>query len=383
MGDSGRTRRAWGEPLWSVDVAVSEATLPERVEIAIVGAGFTGLAAAIVLARAGAEVHVLEASTLGDGASGRSGGLALEGTAFGPLPGVERCLDALREQVRRHGIACDLALDGCWEVRHAAPGETPGPGRSWPDAGSAPLVVDAAVSGGSLDPGALVAGLAAAALEAGAALHERTRVERCEAGSPHLLYTGGRRVEAGRVFLAVDALPPALAPVPGVRPALTLALATEPLPDALLDEIGLGRTPFYTVDMPYLWGRATPDGRLVIGAGLAFDADGDLERVSLARDDVRESFARLEPRVRGLHPALARVELTHRWGGPISFRQRAPVLAELAPGLVAAGAYAGHGVALSLRSAELAAARLLGGAALPEWGSLGPTVEEGAAAARP
>jgi glycine/D-amino acid oxidase-like deaminating enzyme len=373
------TRRAWGEPLWSAEAAIPRAALPARVEIAVVGAGFTGLSAAAILARAGAEVHVLEASTLGDGASGRSGGLALEGTAFGALPGVERCLDALREQVRAHGIRCDLALDGCWEVRHAAPGEAPDPERSWPDAGATPLLLEARVPGGSLDPGALVAGLAAAALEAGAAIHERTAVSRCEPGPTHALYTEGRHVQADRVFLAVDALPPSLVRIPGVRPALTLALATEPLPESLLEEIGLGRTPFYTTDLPYLWGRATRAGRLVIGAGLAFDDDGDLERVSVARGDVRESFARLEPRIRGLHPALARVEITHRWGGPISFRPRVPVLAELAPGLVAAGAYAGHGVALSLRSAELAAARLLGGASLPDWGRVEPAQADGIA----
>jgi glycine/D-amino acid oxidase-like deaminating enzyme len=82
-------------------------------------------------------------------------------------------------------------------------------------------------------------------------------------------------------------------------------------------------------------------------------------------------FARIEERMRGLHPALAGVAVTHRWGGPIAFRAGPPVLAELAEGLIAAGAYAGHGVALSHRVGELAAARMLGGAPLPDWGAAG------------
>lgn len=347
----------------------------------MVGAGFTGLAAAVALARGGARVHVLEASSLGDGASGRTGGMALEATAFGALEGVEHCLAALRRWVETHSIACDLDLGGCWEVRHVAAGESPGDGPSWPDEGATRLVVGANVPGGGLDPGALVGGLAWAALRAGVILHERARVARCEPGPPHRLYTEERRIEAARVLLAVDALPPALIRIPELRPALTLAVATAPLPGGLVDEIGLGRTPFYTTDFPYLWGRATRAGRLVIGSGLAFDDEGDLERVSIARADVRETFVRLERRVRGLHPALREVPITHRWGGPISFRPRAPVLAELAPGLLVAGAYAGHGVALSLRVAELAAARLLGGAALPGWGAIRGSEAPGGSAA--
>jgi gamma-glutamylputrescine oxidase len=352
-------------------VQVPRAALPARTEFAVVGAGFAGLAAAAALARAGGDVHVFEASSVGDGASGRSGGLALEDTAMGKLEGVEGCLDALRDAVRDYAIECHLDLRGCFEVRHRDPSDgASSPGSGWPDVADGELVVARRVPGGGVDAGALVAGLARAALAAGATIHEHARVDAWEAGPPIRLRTREASVEAARVLLAVDALPPALLRPAGFRAALTLALATEPLPAATLEAVGLGATPFYTVDLPYLWGRATRDGRLVIGSGLAFDPDGELERVSVERDDVAEMFARVERRLRGLHPALAEVAVTHRWGGPIGFRAgAAPILAEVAPGVIAAGAYAGHGVALSVRVGGLASRWLRGDGAPPAWGA--------------
>src|SRR6185295_20389745 len=106
---------------------------PDRVEIAIVGAGFTGLATALACAERGARVHVFEAGAIGAGASGRTGGLALEGTAVGPLPGADACLDAMASLVKRHAIDCDLDLRGCWIVRHVTGGARP-EAQAWPDA---------------------------------------------------------------------------------------------------------------------------------------------------------------------------------------------------------------------------------------------------------
>ncbi len=360
----------WGDPPWRVERSTRPAKIPDATGCAVVGGGFAGLSAAQALARAGARVHVLEAHRIGDGASGRSGGLALEGTAIGPLEGVDDCLGDLGALLDQLEIACDLELGGCWELRHAASPAAPSGERSWPDPPAGRLVVAGRVPGGALDPGALVSGLARAAARAGAVLVEEARVDAWDPGPPIRLQAGGREIRAERVLFAIDALPSALVPAEGVRAALTLALATEPLPLPLLAEIGLGATPFYTTDLPYLWGRATRDGRLVIGSGLAFDADGDLERLSLAQPELRDTLARLERRLRGLHPALAGAAVTHRWGGPIGFRSaRAPLFAELAPGALAAGAYAGHGVALSVRLGALAAAWLRDGGALPTWGA--------------
>jgi glycine/D-amino acid oxidase-like deaminating enzyme len=81
----------------------------------------------------------------------------------------------------------------------------------------------------------------------------------------------------------------------------------------------------------------------------------------------------LEARVRGFHPALANVRIERRWGGPIAFRQGwAPVLMRdpAAPNVVVTGAYAGHGVALSHRIGDVAAAAVAEGGALPAWGAL-------------
>ena len=77
---------SWGLPPWHIELPPGRAALPERCDVAVVGAGFTGLAAAYTLARPGLAVVVFEARRLGAGASGRSGGIVLEGTSAGPLP---------------------------------------------------------------------------------------------------------------------------------------------------------------------------------------------------------------------------------------------------------------------------------------------------------
>lgn len=362
--------QSWGDPPWRIDVALPRAPQPEHVEIAVVGAGFTGLAAAIACAERGARVHVFEAGEIGAGASGRSGGLALEGTAVGPLPGADACLDALASLVERHAIECDLDLRGCWIVRHVTGGEPPGV-PSWPDADDSWIVRDHSAAGGTLDPGKLVAGLATAALRAGVVIHEHAPVSSIEPGSPSRIRVAGRSVGADRVIFATNAFLPRLLPRAAIRPALTLALATAPLSRDVIDAIGLGSTAFYTSDLPYLWGRATREGRLVIGAGLAFDADARVERVAIDRDDVRAMIERVASRIRGLHPALASVAITHAWGGPIAFREGAlPILAEVAPGVVATGACAGHGVALSASIAEIVAQWARRGESLPAWGAV-------------
>src|SRR5262249_54335974 len=147
-----------------------------------------------------------------------------------------------------------------------------------------------------------------------------------------------------------------------LRPVLTLAIATAPLDATALEAVGI-RHPFYTEDLPYLWGRPLGE-RLIFGAGLVFPADRDLRTTRIDEDDARNAFGRLEARIHRLHPALASVAIERRWGGPISFvPSRAPVLTALPddPRVVVTGGCAGHGVALSFRVGELVADHLTEG----------------------
>ena len=373
----------WGTPPWRVDAVPRPPAFPATLDAVVVGGGFTGLSAAYHLARAGAAVAVLEARRIGDGASGRTGGIVLEGTAAGPLEAVDRCVSGLAALVEREAIDCALRLDGCFEIAHG-----PRAARrvlGWRDRGAELDVVDD-VEGGTVDPGALVSGLAAAAIRAGATLYERTPVTRLSVDPrPAIVLADGRVIRSARVVVALNAYAPTLPSVAGdttgdadlpssFTPALTYAICTEPVADGILAEIGLAaHRPFYTVDQPYLWGRTLADRRLVFGAGLGFDAARDVTRITLEQRDPAAALARLESRVRRLHPRLADVRIAARWGGPIAFvASRTPVLSRhpRSRDVIVAGGYAGHGVALGVRVGELAATALHRDAELPSWGAI-------------
>lgn len=338
----------------------------------MVGGGFTGLSCAYHLARRGARVALLEAATLGAGASGRTGGIVLEGTAAGPLGGVERCLDALAGVVEAAGIDCDLRLAGCRELAHRT---QPGALRPWWRDGDAWLCIADTVPGGTIDPGALVSGLAEAAAAAGADLHEHAAVRLLEPGPPARLRMDDGVVAADHVVVALNAYTAALLelPVP-LDTALTLGVCTAPLAPAAIAALGLADgLPFYTVDLPYLWGRTMRDGRLILGAGLVIPGDGRVTRVALDDPAATASLERLAVRLTGFHPALAGVAVHERWGGPIAFPSgRTPILGRLpgAPHVIVGAGCSGHGIALGVRAGQLIADAIVDRTPLPSWGAL-------------
>jgi glycine/D-amino acid oxidase-like deaminating enzyme len=377
---------AWGTPPWTVDFHPHLRAIPECADFVVVGAGFSGLSAAAWLKRLAPakSVLVLERETLGDGASGRTGGMALAETAAGDLPGLGDVLRGYRRILRALKIDGEVALPGAWELgRHSGLRASP---IRWKDSGE--LCVVREVRGGTVNPGKVVAGLARAAQSSGARIVEHAEVTALGPGravdmaEPEIkvlvrVRQPGKRVSktirATKVLLASNAQSLDLAGLAGIaEPKLTTAVATEPLKPSQIKVLGLrSRRPFYTVDFPYLWGRLMNNNAAVFGAGLADAPDGlDLGRLDVQKGVVRECLLRLESRVRELHPVLKDVRITHRWGGPILFTEgQKPVFRAhptLAGVMVLAG-YNGHGVALSVYLGEWAAQALLGRRELPKW----------------
>jgi gamma-glutamylputrescine oxidase len=363
----------WGSPPWRlVPVSTPPQTAGAKApDVAIIGGGLTGVSAAYHLARAGIDAVLLEAGWIGYGASGRTGGLVLEGTAAGIRDGADTCIADLSELVAREGIDCDLALPGCWEIRHReSPPERMLP---WTDDGH-PIGIERTVPGGTVEPAALTRGIAEATARLGAAIRENSRVRAISIAPEAAVELEGERIRPGHVIIATNAWINAMLPgIPRVRSALTFACATRPLDEKTLATLKLDAgIPFYTTDLPYLWGRTIRDGRAIFGSGLVFGAPLDLEEVDSAAGESAAVLARLQARVRALHPALARVEFDCGWAGPIGFTADAlPLIGPHPdnPRILMAGAYAGHGVALSVRAGALLAAAIASGTPLPEWAS--------------
>jgi glycine/D-amino acid oxidase-like deaminating enzyme len=377
----------WGHTPWTITFQPKHPAreLPRVADFVVIGGGFTGLAAAAWLRHFSPEqsVVLLEAAQVGAGASGRTGGMALAETAAGNQPGLGDVLAGLRHTLRTFEINCDLNLNGAWEIARVGHGRSARSPIDWQDSGT--LRVVNLVDGGTLDPGKLVGGLAQAADRAGAHILQNHRARGIKwRANPEIEVASrsGRTkiITASKIVFATNALSLANSGLQnGMHPRLTLAVLTAPVSEKLLQEIGLAsRRPFYTVDFPYLWGRVRKDRSIVWGAGLVYSPDSnDLDAVNVADSEPARIFAELGQRVRRLHPALAQVKFTHRWGGPILFRDSWKPVFDWHPrsggrqNAIVTGAYAGHGVALSSYLGKRAAEILTGGArSLPKWGRI-------------
>ena len=182
-----RETRSLGPSPWKINFTPSRQKLPAHVDFAIIGGGFTGLAAAAWLRLHAPEksVAVFEAARIGAGASGRTGGMVLAETAAGNQPGLGDVLAGFRSILEKLKVRCDLKLNGAWEIartrnsgkakHHQSPIE-------WNDSGTLKVVNE--VPGGTLDPGKLVSGLARAAQRHGA---QFSRITECKksAGARH------------------------------------------------------------------------------------------------------------------------------------------------------------------------------------------------------
>jgi glycine/D-amino acid oxidase-like deaminating enzyme len=276
------------------------------VEVAVIGAGFTGSSAALHLAEAGASVAVLEASGIGFGGSGRNVGLVNAGMwvrpsvllrALGPDYG-RRLLTLLGDApsvvfdlIERHGIRCEAVRRGTLHcaVGHRGVAEVSERAREWRELGAPVELLDAqrtreltgtaayAASlldrrAGTIQPLAYARGLAAAAMRAGAHLATRTRVTaaRRDGDAWQLATDAGGSVSARWVIVATNAYTGSQGPWPGIQSELVrlpyFNLATAPLPRELAQAVLPQRQGAWDTRQVLSSFRLDAAGRLVFGS---------------------------------------------------------------------------------------------------------------------
>ena len=358
-----------------------------RVSVAVVGAGFTGLSAALHLAERGTGVAVLDAGQPGWGASGRNGGQVNPGLKhepaavirdFGPELG-RRMIDLsggapqlVFDLIERNQIQAEARRGGT--VRAAFGAESL---RATQAAAAEQIALGAPVElldadgmrrltgtdrylggtidrrGGSVNPLGYARGLAQAAVNAGAAVHGGTLVQSVRrAGSGWLLRTPGGAIEAERVVLATNGYTDGLWPKlrRGVVPVFSAIAATEPLPDAVAQAILPGRGVVYEIASLTVYYRLDASNRLLMGG----------RSVSHETSDPAH-YRRLVRYARRLFPAIKGARWTHFWNGQLAITpDHYPHLHEPAPGVIAAMGYNGRGVAMATAMGREVARRLLG-----------------------
>lgn len=352
-----------------------------EADAVVIGAGFTGLAAARRLAelRPGWRVVVLEASRAGGGATGRSSGFLVDVTFFTTTLDEASAesyvrlsragIEALRKRTLEGGIDCDWD-DAGWI--HAAAGE---PGladlatlRRWLDDRGEPYTwLDGPAMGDTLgtpfyragirlpgrplvQPSALARGLAAG-LPRSVELYERSPVLGMEASSGRggrgsstwRLAVGGATLTAPRVLLATNGYTPSLGFLGGrVFPLLTFGSLTRPLTAG--EAAALGGEPRWGVLAQDPMGsslRRTGDGRLLVRNTVAFSRSLDARpaEVERAREAHRDALARR-------FPALGDVELEHTWTGVMGATpSRRFFFGRVVDGLWATAGFTGAGIA--------------------------------------
>jgi glycine/D-amino acid oxidase-like deaminating enzyme len=355
------------------------------VDVAIVGAGYTGLWTAYALLQRdpGLRVVVLEREVAGFGASGRNGGWcsdlfpvswnrvvrdkgaeAARAMHSALIAGID---DIAATLVREH-IDADMLRGGCLtlamtpvqeaELRAGIAESRALQGADlagrWLDADQVAERVRVPGCRGArytphcarLHPAKLVRGLARAVERAGARIVERTAVEELR---PHTAVTARGTVHAQTVVRATEAYTPTL---PGKRRALlplySLMIATAPLPDSAWAEIGWSHGETLNDGRHLIiYAQRTADGRVAFGGRGAPYHFGS--RVSDDFDRDPAVFRALEHALHDLIPQTRGVPITHRWGGPIGVaRDWYPsVSIDRNRGLAAAGGYVGDGVTAS------------------------------------
>lgn len=351
-----------------------------RADVCIVGGGYTGLSAALHLASRGMEVVLLEAHRVGFGASGRNGGQVGSGQRqdqdwLEKTLGREHArqlwdlsveaVGMVKSLIRDHDMPCAFhpgIVHACLnqgEVNHARDhaekmARDYGYDQITPldHAGLQAILPSPAYKGGDIDRGAghvhplnYAVGLARAAAQTGARIHENSLVHHIQRGARPVVQTGHGRVECGHVILAGNGYLGGLDNHVAARvmPINNFIVATEPLGDrvaeVLRENVAVADTKFVV----NYW-RLSDDNRLLFGGGESYGYRFP-DIIKTVRKPMLE-----------VYPGLREVRIDYAWGGTLAITMnRMPCFARVAPNILSASGYSGHGVAMATLAGRLLA----------------------------
>ncbi len=359
----------------------SSRQLHDVVDVAVIGAGFTGLSAARTLAKRGAKVAVLEGQTIGWGASSRNGGMVLTGMKLGvnkliSMYGREltqrmyaaslASMDCVEQIVREENIDCDFARCGHLEVACKQ--------KHFDDYERQAEIIEVTFNhklrvvqkhelnteigssiyyGGMVDeisagcnPARYVAGLGRAAMKAGAEIFEHARVDAIErdsrqGGTGWKISTSRGPVWAHEVFVGTSGYTGSATPAlqKKIIPIGSFIITTEVLPAALAMELSPRNRMIYDSKNYLYYYRLTPDRRMLFGGRAAFFPEND-QTVRRSADILRRGMV-------SVYPQLADARVEYVWGGTLDFAFDIMPHAGQMDGMYYAVGYAGHGVAMA------------------------------------
>ena len=364
------------------DLTVS-GELPRRTGVVVVGAGVMGASIALFLARAGADVVLLERGTLAGGATGRNAGIVSPGTTESYLQTIaarghaaaraiwqytEDSAALLKRTLAEEGIDGGYRPEGSYAValseddagrQHALIDALARDGfeTQWLDADALQarvgVALPAAVRGARFNPrgavvhsGRLVHGLAAAAARHGAAVRTGVAVTAARQGS---VATEAGSVVTEHIVLATNAWTGALAPglARVIEPVRGQMRATAPLPNRVFPGAWSAN------DGGEYW-QQTADGAWVLGGMRRVAADAD--RPYTDNGLRAEVQAALDGFVDAYFPALAPAPVAYRWAGIMGFTpDSSPLIGPLAPGLWIAAGCTGHGMPFTTETGRVLA----------------------------
>ena len=364
--------------------------LPDKVDVAIIGGGFTGLSAARTFAKRGVKAAVLEANTIGWGASSRNGGMTLTGLKVGMGTVIKKygrdlakqlfqtsldSVDTVEQLVHEEAIDCGFSrcghlyvaskphhFDGFHEevefmhkefnhkVRVVPPEDLKNEiGSSMYHGG----IVDE-VSGG-LNPAQYVAGLARAAEKAGASLHARARVvSLTRRGTRFFIQTERGNLEAENVLVGTSGYTGNVTKKlqRKIIPIGSFIIATEKLSDELAHELSPKNRMIFD-SMHYLNYYRLWDNRMIFGGRAAFFPENQ-NTIARSAEILRREMIRVYPQLRNM-------KIEYVWGGTLDFAFDMMTHVGEIDGVYYSLGYAGHGVAMASHLGKTVAEAMLAG----------------------